>query len=149
LEKYEGLVRQLAETAHPSSKRAIFATMRELLCFAAVLGFSEGRRTPLDGPTNEIDGRIFENSPQAVDLIYLLALVTAKDPSILQTEREEDTCCVFEEYATTGLAALDRWMKEKPDDPYGDQAILSALRRGGFLPKADATVDEIIDTVQF
>lgn len=147
-EAFEPLVRQLAEIAHPISKRSIFATMRELLCFAAVLGFSEQVRTPLER-TNEIDARIFENSQQAIDLIYLLALAGSKDASILQPDREDEMIRIFEEYAATGLKVLDRWMKEKPDDVYGDQAILAALRRYGFLSEQKSTVDDVIGNVKF
>ena len=32
----------------PGSDRKLFPTIRELLCFAALLGFSEQRRVPLD-----------------------------------------------------------------------------------------------------
>ena len=120
-EQFEPLVRQLAENPHPISKRSIFATMRELLCFAAVLGFNEEVRTPVGDRTKEIDGRIFENSQQAIDLIYLLALAGTRDAGILQPEREEEMIRVFEEYAASGLAVLDRWLFARPDGPRRDQ----------------------------
>lgn len=132
-DQFEAVVRLLAETPHPVTGRSIFSTMRELLCFAAVLGFAQARRTPLAQVKNEIDGRIFENSQQALDLIYLIALADAKDASILQPDREDEMLRVFEEYAATGLGVIDTWLKERPDDVYGDQAILSALKRNGYL----------------
>ena len=73
-EKHDPIVRRLAENTHPSSGRSLFPTMRELLCFAAVLGFDEGTRKRLDEKTLDIDGRIFANHPPTLDLMYLLAL---------------------------------------------------------------------------
>ena len=130
---HEPLVRLLAETNHPASGRSIFPTMRELLCFAATLGFSTGKRTPVGPQANEIDGRIFENSAQAMDLIYLIALADARSVEALQPDREESMLQAFEEYAASGLKLLDAWLKERPEDVYGDEAIFGALRKYGYL----------------
>src|SRR5688572_23848247 len=98
-EQHEDLVRRLAEASHPSSNRSIFPTMRELVCFAAVLGFEHDRRKALEGKTFEIDARIFQGSQQAVDLLYLVALAATKNGDILQEEREDEVVGIFEEYA--------------------------------------------------
>ncbi len=149
-ERHEDLVRRLAEEPHPKSKRALFPTMRDLLCFAAVVGYEEGVRTPLgSGATKEIDGRIFENSPPAVDLIYLLALADTKNADILQDSREDEMVRIFEEYAATGLGVIESWTKETPNDSDGDQAILQAMRKGGYLGVGGQPVTKLLDEVQF
>ena len=148
-DKFENLVRLLSEQPHPITKKSVFPTMRELLCFAAVLGYHEGQRTPIEGKTNEIDGRVFPNSQQAIDLIYLIALIDAKDPMILHDDREDEMIRIFEEYANTGLGVLDRWMKEKPDDNIGDQAILSAFQRHGLLNTSNIKVENVLVDVEF
>lgn len=149
--RHEALVRQLAEDSHPQFKRSIFPTMRELLCFAAVVGFNEGKQTPLPDETKEIDWRTFENSQQALDLIYLIALASGRDVNMLQpqSDRENQLVSIFEGFAATGLDVIERWRSEKPDDVYGDQAILTALHRHGFLGEAPVSIEKVIGDIQF
>jgi dnd system-associated protein 4 len=132
-EDFEDVVRLLTDVDHPNTGAPVFPTMRELLTFAAVLGFAEGSRTPLPDKVKEIDGRIFENLDQAMDLIYLIALAGAKDAAILQNENEDAMLRVFEEYAATGLGVIRRWLIERPDDVHGAEALLTAFRKYGYL----------------
>jgi dnd system-associated protein 4 len=146
--KHEPLVRQLAETVNPATKRSLFPTMRELLCFAAALGFQMNRRIELGETTAEVDGRVFDNLDSAVDMIYLVGLAGTGDVAILQPDREEDLIEVFEEYANGGLQILDEWLRAQGGDVYGDQAILAALRReqllgDGAKPVAQAVADVV------
>ena len=45
---HEDMVQRLAMQKLPGTDRTLFPTIRELLCFAALLGYSENRRLPLD-----------------------------------------------------------------------------------------------------
>src|SRR5215212_5293849 len=123
-EKFEELVKKLAVEEHPVTKKSIFPTIRELVCFAAVLGFENNRRGKLEDATNDVEGRIFLNSQQSLDLIYLIALAAEKDGEILREENEEKMFQAFEEYAQGGFEILEQWMKEKPEDHFGNEAIL-------------------------
>lgn len=138
-EKHEEMVRRLAEQAHPAAGRSIFPTMRELMCFAATLGFEHDKRRALEGKTQEIDARIFQGNQQAVDLLYLVALAGTKDADILREDREDDAVSVFEEYANGGFEVLRGWLAEKADDLNGDRAILAALAKYGYLSDPDVT----------
>jgi len=142
------MVRQLAEVNHPEAGRPIFPTMRELICFAAVLGFEKERKRPLESDTSEIDGRTFENHQQSLDLIYLLALADGKDVEILREGNEDRTIDILEQYAQGGFELLDAWLKETPEDEYGDEAILNALGKHGFLEQVRA-VDDAVQDVSF
>ena len=51
--------------------------MREVMCFAAVLGYESDRKRKLKEKTFEIDSRNFMNSQQAQDLLYLVALASS------------------------------------------------------------------------
>jgi dnd system-associated protein 4 len=146
--RHEDIVRQLAETNHPHAPRPIFPTMRELLCFAAVLGFERERKRELDSVTMEIDGRTFETHEQSRDLVYLIALADSKDTEILREENEDRCISIFEQYAEGGLEELASWLKERPEDPNGDVAILDALRKRGFLGHGRG-VDDAIHDVSF
>jgi dnd system-associated protein 4 len=122
--------------------------MRELMCFAAVLGFEKGRKKPLDTATMEIDGRTFENHQQSLDLLYLIPLADAKDVEVLRENNEDQCLSIFEQYAEGGFQEIDAWLKERPEDEHGDVAILEALRKRGFLGEARG-VDDAIHDVSF
>lgn len=134
-QKFEDLVKKLAVDENPVSKKSIFPTIRELMCFAAVLGFENDRRSKLQDATNDTEGRIFLNSQQSLDLIYLIALAAEKDGEILREENEDRMIQVFEEYAQGGFEILEQWMKEKPGDLYGNEALLEAFSKYNFLER--------------
>src|SRR4051812_38581858 len=104
---YEDIVQRLAVQNVPGMDRRLFPTIRELLCFAALLGFSENRRTPLDRSEGieDVSYQQFERG-DAEDLIFMIALADAQDANILR-EGEEGKCAeIFEEYANGGLAII-------------------------------------------
>jgi len=140
---HEELVDLLTEKAHPSSKKTIFPTKRELMCFAATLGFQTGRRSKLDGKTNDVDGRPFSDHGNTIDLMYLLALAEGKDGELLRDAREEDRILIFEEYTNGGFEVLQRWMDARPDDLYGATPILDGLLKDKFLENKSSTEDAI------
>ncbi|MDD4871359.1 MAG: hypothetical protein PHR77_12440 [Kiritimatiellae bacterium] len=147
-ERFEGIVRQLAEKPHSVINRTIFPTMRELLCFAAVLGFEHGRKKELDQKTNEIDGRTFLNSEQAMDVMCLIALCDAKKSDILRDENEDEVVSIFEQYVQGGLEVLSEWLNERAEDANGDTAILAALSKYKFL-KQEKDPEESLNSVTF
>ncbi|MBK4717542.1 hypothetical protein JJL56_01525 [Azospirillum sp. YIM DDC1] len=149
---HEEMVRRLAEAQHPSTGKSVFPTMRELMVFAAALGFENGLRRPLQGATHEIDARQFEGATdsarRAMDIIYLIALAGEKDVEVLRETAEDRMLAVFEEFANGGFEVLAGWLSEKPDDLDGDEAILVALSRHGFL-ESEASVDGLAREVEF
>jgi dnd system-associated protein 4 len=145
---HDGLVRRLAEAPHPINKKSIFPTMRELIAFAAVLGFEMENFRPIKGDTNEIDWRIWQNNEQALDLLYLIPLAHKRSVDILRDDAEEELQTLFEGYANGGLEVLQGWMNEKPDDLNGDRAVLVALGKYGFLaPVKDA--EDVLADIEF
>jgi len=148
-EKHEPLFKRFTETPHPASGKPVFSTIRDFLCFLAVLGFHQGERTPLTGKTLELDSRVFESHEQSKDLLYLIALAGSRDANILHPEREDEMVQVFEEYVATGFRTLDLWMKQCPDDHVGDQVILTALRRDGFFETHVSSLEQAINEVEF
>jgi dnd system-associated protein 4 len=131
--KYEDIVQRLAGQVMPGSDRRLFPTIRELLCFAALLGFSEQRRTPLDKSegVEDISYQQFERG-DSEDLIYLIALAEKQDTSILR-EGEEAACAeIFEEYANGGLAIIKDFLLRAGGE-YPDRALMSLLKERGYL----------------
>ncbi|MER8464534.1 DNA phosphorothioation-associated protein 4 [Mesorhizobium sp. M1396] len=121
--------------------RALFPTIRELLCFAALLGYSEKRRTPLDknDGVEDVSYQQFERG-DAEDLIWLIALAEMKDTEILK-DGEEGRCAeIFEEYANGGLFIL-REVLQRSGGEYPDRAIVDALHEMKYLTGDDTEPD--------
>ena len=88
--QWNGLVDRLTEEKDPTTSQTAFPTLRELMCFAASLGFEQGKRTPLGEETVDfVEGRVFPRSDIALDLLYLVALASERDVSIVDDEHEE------------------------------------------------------------
>ena len=130
---HEDMVQRLAVLKLPGADRTLFPTIRELLCFAALLGYSEGRRVPLDrtAGTDDVSYQQFERG-DAEDLIYLIALAETKDPEILKDGEESRCAEIFEEYANGGLQILRDAML-KSGGEYPDRDILELLLKSGYL----------------
>ena len=141
----EAIVERLAKTPHPVTKSAIFPTYRDLVCVAAVLGFETGNKRSFDnnGAIDLVDGRIFSNDSESMDLLFLVALADSKDQQMLRADREDECIAIFEAYAAGGFKVLEDWLREKPEDPIGDSAILQALGKYGYLPKEANGSNEI------
>jgi len=144
-EEFENLVQRLGNTEHPITKKSLFPTIRDVTCFAAILGFENDARKQLSSSTNEVDARIWSNSQQALDLLYLIALASEKNGEILKDENEEQMIQIFEEYAQGGFEIIEQWMTESSFDQNGDQALLNAFKSHGFLDQSADTEIAIPD----
>ena len=139
---YEDLVQQLAMQVVPGSSRRLFPTIRELLCFAALLGFSEKRRAPLDRSqgTEDISYQQFEADPGAEDLLWALAVAETQDVEILR-EGEEGRCAqIFEEYANGGLGLIKDYFLSNGGE-YPDRAMMALLKDRKYLGVSAAEPD--------
>jgi len=144
--KHEDVVRRLTDENHPVSKKPLFPTIRELMCFAAVLGFENELHRDLEDKINTIEPRPFEGHQQTIDLFYLIALAHKQDAKVLHEDNEEEIISIFERYANGGFEVLTGWLNEKPDDLYGDKAILAALAKYGFFPDSKTSPNIIVET---
>ena len=135
--KHEDMVQRLAIQQHPVTKRSLFLTIRELMCFAAMLGYSKGQREKLDRKVGveDIAIQVFEAN-DSTDFIYLISLAEQKSLDAIKEENEDDAVTIFEEYANGGLEIIAEWIRNSPDDPYGDRACLNGLERDGYIAHA-------------
>lgn len=132
--QWNGLVDRLTEEKDPTTSQTAFPTLRELMCFAASLGFEQGKRTPLGEETVDfVEGRVFPRSDIALDLLYLVALASERDVSIVDDEHEEHALTVFEEYANSGFTILDTWIKAHPSDESPIRSLMMDLQHHGYL----------------
>ena len=84
-----------------------------------------------------------------MDLLYLIALAEKRDVDILREENEDKMIQVFEEYANGGLQVLTDWLREHPEDPNGDRALLAALVSKGLLDTGDKPLHKVAAEVSF
>jgi dnd system-associated protein 4 len=131
---YEELVQRLSMQNIPGSDRKLFPTIRELLCFAALLGFSEKRRTPLDrsAGVEDVSYQQFERDPAAEDLLWTIAVAETEGTDILREGRESKCAEIFEEYANGGLAIVNDFLLRNGGE-YPDRALMALLRERGYL----------------
>lgn len=147
---FDQIVRRLGDAAHPVTKQPIFPTFRDLLCFCAVLGFETSTRFKLDGKTDDfVDGRVFGKDDLSMDLLYLIALAEKRDVDILREDNEDTMIEIFEQYANGGLQVLTDWMREHPEDPNGDKALLAALSSKGYLENEAKPIHKVAAEVNF
>lgn len=91
-----------------------FTTMRDVLLFAAGLGWSRERRIPFDRTDEPIHWHTMTSRPGAEPLINMLALSQTDDVTILSEERFEERALMFEEYANGGLEVLRELVANSP-----------------------------------
>ncbi len=138
---HEDMVQRLAVQKLPDANRTLFPTIRELLCFAALLGYSENRRSPLDkaAGVEDVSYQQFERG-DAEDLIYLIALAETKDLEVLKDGEESRCAEIFEEYVNGGLQIIHEAMLRGGGE-YPDRDILELLNECGFLDSTDGEPD--------
>jgi dnd system-associated protein 4 len=147
---HDAIIELLYGSQHKKAGQPIFVTKRDLLCFAAVLGFEGNRRNKiLEKPSDFVDPRPFENSQEAMHLLYLVGLAVTKDVDCLRQDSEDELVTIFEEYADGGLCTLEDWLRETPSDPHGDRAIIDALKAHGFLAPASESIEVVVAEVEF
>jgi len=131
---HEDFVQRLSMQKVPGSDRTLFPTIRELLCFAALLGFSEKRRVPLDraAGVEDISYQQFERDPGAEDLLWTIAVAETQNIDVLR-EGEEALCAqIFEEYANGGLMLMKDFLIRNGGE-YPDRALLALLKERKYL----------------
>ena len=139
---HEDIVQRLSAQNIPGSDRKLFPTIRELLCFAALLGFSEKRRVPLDraAGVEDISYQQFERESAAEDLLWTIAVAETQDTEVLR-EGEEVRCAeIFEEYANGGLALIKDFLLRNGGE-YPDRALMALLKELKYLQLSQAEPD--------
>lgn len=95
------LIKSLTETGSP------FNEYRDVLFFAAVLGWQCQRRVPLQARGEPIRWEVFRNRTGTELITDMIAVAGAPDdPSILTPSRLDERVLVLEEYANGGLELL-------------------------------------------
>lgn len=85
-----------------------FSEYRDVLFFAAVLGWLLGTREPLDGRGEGIRWEVMRNRLGTEAVAAMIAAAAVNDPEVLAGDRGEERIMIVEEYANGGLSELER-----------------------------------------
>lgn len=118
----------------------IFRFLKDLMVFAAMVGYSSGTRRPLAGDTIEIILDTY-SSDQKDGFIYILALLEEKDGLCLKDANLSSSMGYFEEYCNEGLYQITKWLDENPGDPDGIETLLNHIYKKLGDTKANSEVD--------
>lgn len=140
---YHALIDRLASDKDPELDVSLFPTIRDLLLFAATLGFAENNPKPIKKRDEPVRMAIFE-SVKAEEIIFLIALATTKDHSILKHDPDNMKRCVstFEELANGGLEIIHDWVFFKYSTMTPDRAILSGLQDLKYAIRDSENLDD-------
>lgn len=128
----------------------LFGTLRELLCFTAILGFQLSRREELAGHTTApIPEEVFAKNEDALSCVRMVALAHTKDYMIFAEERIDEMVNIFEEYALGGSRLLNHFLSELPTDILGAEALLEGLRKEKLLPPRSLNTGGGLGAVHF
>lgn len=89
----------------------IFSSFKNILVFAASLGYKKQIRLPFEKSGERIMLRIFDENID-IPFIHCLALAETKDTNILKREHFSDAVLIFEEYANGGLSIISEYIKD-------------------------------------
>ena len=90
-----------------------FSTMKDVFMWAASLGYQQGERKPIRGKRTTIF-RWAQFSPQTdIPLIKAMAIADSGDVDVLMSQ--EDVLTAMEEYANTGIIALESRLSNAND----------------------------------
>lgn len=108
---FESLEKKLCGTKSSENTKSIFKTVKELMVFAALVGYQLDKFEPLSSKVNSGGVTLGTFSKTKHDAyIYMLAL--AKNPSLdlLKDENLKEAIGIFEAYCNAGLKHIDNWI---------------------------------------
>jgi len=116
--KYMHLQERLCSAKNRFTRKPLFEFNKDLMVFAAVLGYQFGLKEAIESDSVPITLGIYA-SDEKDGFIYLLGLLATKETGILKDERLSDCIKIFEEYCNGGLKYLDSLLKENVQDTEG------------------------------
>lgn len=125
-------------------KQGPFRENRDVLVFAAIVGWHEKRDLPLAAKDEPIRWETATNRRGTEALANMIAAVYSADPEILSEERFDERLEIFERYANGGLEILRGLLANEPRPPV--DVILELVQKVSRSPVA-ADVINLTDVV--
>lgn len=124
--KHEVVVDRLCSRKNSYTGKPIFEFNKDLMVFAAVLGFSENVKEPLESDAIQITLGTYA-SDEKDGFIYLLALLESRSPEVLKDEKIDEAVKVFENYCNGGLSLVSQWFMDNPGDVEGSDTLVDKI----------------------
>ena len=109
--KHENLIKTLVE----DKDTAIFTFNKDLMIFAAMIGYSYTRKLPLSNDKISITLGTY-HSTNDDGFIYLLALMENRNATCLKDANLASSIRIYEEYCNGGLDLIQDWFRSNPTD---------------------------------
>ena len=109
-------------TGNPS----IFTYIKDLMVFAATVGYSRKVRTPLHGETQGIILDTYHSDGKD-GYVYLYGLLESQNGECLKIENLRETVKIYEEFCNAGLYEIKSWLDGNPADVTGIETILTKI----------------------
>ena len=126
--KYTQLAERLVDKETNACGQKIFINYRELMVFAAMIGFHYGKCKAVAERGFEIPQRVFESNDSDA-YVYLCALQNKKDGEIFREKNDNECWRIFESYANSGLEIIDTWLLTNVNDIDGVDTILNEMKK--------------------
>lgn len=131
-------------------REAGFPTYRDILLFAAAVGFQQDRRVPFTNASGDpIRWETMTTPPFSDTLINMIAANIVNDPEIMDDARTEQRVKIFEEFANGGLEYIQEQVniRHKPANLLVIDLVIEIFADdGGAKP---ASVDELLSGVNW
>ncbi len=113
--KYESVVDKLCTRKGQHSKRPIFEFNKDLMVFAAVLGYSKSVQEELESDSIQITLGTYA-SDEKDGFIYLIGLLENKSVDCLKDKNIAGAVVTFEQYCNGGLSLINTWLEDNAGD---------------------------------
>ena len=139
--EHRAMITLLTGEDHKDPDSKAFETIKELQCYAALLGFERNQREKFERGEDKAESIKWStfNSAWHGQCVYLIAVAEIGNMKVLSDDSEEnsdeDMVGIFEEYAHGGFNIIQRWLNEKPGDIYGTEALIQGLKKDGLLKR--------------
>lgn len=115
---FEAIVEKFCSTKNSADTEYVFSTVKELMVFAAIVGFQLDEFKPLQSKSNCISISMETYATTKHDAyIYLLALAKKPTLDILKDEHLREAISIFEGYCNAGLQHIDNWIINNIGEP--------------------------------
>ena len=126
--KYSQLAERFVDKETGYCGQKILPSYRELMVFAAMIGFHFGKKSSVEERGFEIPQRVFESN-ESDTYVYLCALQDQKSGDIFREKNENECWKIFESYANYGLEIINNWLLDSPGDIDGVDTVLNEMKK--------------------
>lgn len=116
--RFEALEKRFCSTKDSKNDDAVFSTVKELMVFAALVGYQFDCYQPMDPKVKSTPILLDTYATTGHDAyIYLIALSKAPHLDMLKDESLRDAISIFEAYCNGGLHHIDNWIMKNIGEP--------------------------------